>query len=108
MWVIRARASGPSGRSCDWSPPGSVIKPFGTLPHDTPADEAFNGAQLRVVFRGHEADGVAHRVGAAGSADAVDIILRVHRKIVIHHVGDVVHVNPARGDIRGDQDPNGT
>lgn len=107
MRIVRARPSGPAARPGDRCPGRSIIKPFGTFPHDTAADEAFNGAQLRVVFGGHETDGIAHRVSAAGSAYTVDIILGVHRKIVIDHVGDVVHINPARGDIGGHENAHG-
>ena len=41
--------------------------------------------------------------GAAGAADAVDVILGVARGFVVEHVADVRNVEPARGDIGGDQ-----
>ena len=39
----------------------------------------------------------------ARAPDAVDVILRLHREIVVHHVRNAVHINPARGNIRGHQ-----
>ena len=60
-----------------------------------------------VVLRGDEADGVADGVRAAGAADAMDVILRVHREIVVHHVRDAVHVNAARGDVRRHEHAHG-
>ena len=59
-----------------------------------------NGA---LIFRRNEADRIADRVRAAGASDAMDVILRVHREIVIHHVRDPIHIDAARGDIRGHQ-----
>ena len=42
-------------------------------------------------------------MGAAGAPDAMNVILRVHRKIVIHHVRNPIDVDAARGDIGRDQ-----
>ena len=61
--------------------------------------------QRAAVFGGHEAEGVADRLGAAGAADAMDIILRVHGEIVIDDMRNAVHINAARGDVGGDQHP---
>ena len=33
----------------------------------------------------------------------MDEVLRHHRQVVVHHVRDAVHVDPARRDIRGDE-----
>ena len=38
-----------------------------------------------------------------GAADAMHVILRVHRKVVIHHVRNAVHVDAARGDVGRDE-----
>ena len=56
-----------------------------------------------MIFICYEADGVANGVGAPGAADAVDVILDVHRKIVVDDMRDAVHINAARGDVRGDK-----
>ena len=85
---------------------GGVIKPFRLLPHDAAADESFQRAQFGMVLVRHEADGVANLIRAAGAANAVDVILHVHRKIVVHHVRDAVHVNAARRDVRRHQHPH--
>ena len=43
------------------------------------------------------------RPGAAGAADAVDVILGVDRHVEVEDVADVRDVEAARGDVRGDQ-----
>ena len=80
---------------------GGIIKFLRFLPHDATADEAFERAEFAVIFGRDKADGVAHRMRPASAADAMDIILGVHREIVIHHVRNAVHVNAARRDVRG-------
>ena len=40
--------------------------------------------------------------GATGAADAVDIILRVFRQVVVDHQRNVVDVDAAGGDVGGD------
>ncbi len=43
----------------------------------------------------------ARSARAAGAPDAVDVIFHVVRQIVVEHHLHVVHVNAARGDVRG-------
>ena len=54
-----------------------------------------------MLVRADEAHRVAHRVRAAGAADAVDVVLVGHGEVVVHDVRDAGHVDPARGDVRG-------
>ena len=37
----------------------------------------------------------------------MDVILRVHREIVIHHVRNPIHVDAARGNVGRDQNADG-
>jgi hypothetical protein len=46
-----------------------------------------------------EADGFSHCLGAASTADPVDIILGMTGEVVIDHVGDAFHIDSACGDI---------
>ena len=46
---------------------------------------------------------VAGGLRAAGAADAMDVILRMLRHVVIDDVADVRDVQSARGDVRGDE-----
>ena len=80
---------------------GVVVKSFGAFAHDAASDETFESAEFAVIFIGDEADGIADGIRASGASDAMDVILDVHREIVVDHMRDAVHVNAARGDVCG-------
>ena len=61
------------------------------------------GKRDDIVFAA-KADRVAFRAGSRGTADAMDVILRVLRQIVVDHVFDVRDVQAPRGHIRPYQD----
>jgi hypothetical protein len=76
-----------SSRSIDAGWRGHVVvEAFGALPYNSAADETLERAQCPLIFRRNEADGIAHGMGATGATDAMDVILRVHRKVVVHDV----------------------
>src|SRR6185503_13908873 len=52
-----------------------------------------------------EGDGDASGARAGRATDAVDIALGDVGKLEIDHVGNVVDVETARGDVGGDEDP---
>ena len=85
-----------------------IIKSLRPFPHDAATDEAFKRTEFAVVLGRDKADGVANRVRTSGAADAMDIILGVHREIIIHDVRNAVHVNAARGDVCRHEHPHGT
>src|ERR1044071_6230609 len=80
-----------------------MIETIRAFADQSPANESFERAQGGVVFRRSETKRLADCHGAAGAADPVDIILRMFWEIVIYHVRDAVHINPAGGDIGGDE-----
>jgi len=53
------------------------------------------------VLGNHEGERVASGFRATRPPDAVDVILRMLRHVVIDHVAHVGDVQPARGDVRG-------
>lgn len=67
------------------------------------SNQLFNGPQVVPLRRAAEGDGRAVISGAGGSADAVHIGFRFHRHVIVDHTGDAVHINPAGGNIGGDQ-----
>jgi hypothetical protein len=71
-----------------------VVEAFRAFPHNPAADETLERAQRRLVVRRDEADRVAHRERAAGAPDAMDVILRVHREVVVHDMRNAVDVDP--------------
>src|SRR5438270_6621824 len=81
-----------------------VIETFRLFPDDPAADETLERAQLSLIFRRDETDRIAHRMCAARAPDAMDIILRLHREVVVHHVRNPIDIDPARGDVGGDED----
>ena len=80
-----------------------IIETFCFLSHNPPTNETLERTQFALIIWCDKTDRVAHRVRATGSADSVDVILRVQRKVVVHHVRDAVDINAARGDIGRDQ-----
>src|SRR5690606_39852411 len=61
----------------------------------------FDGGQGEGIVLPGKADGGAAGAGAAGTADAVDVVVRHFRQGEVDHVADAVHVNAATGDIGG-------
>ena len=53
---------------------------------------------------GHEREGHALLARAARAADAVRVILGVVRQVEVEHYLEVVHVEPARGDVGRDEE----
>ena len=51
----------------------------------------------------HQGDGVAVLAGPAGAADAVHVVLRHVGQIKVHHMGQLVDIDAAGGDIGGHQ-----
>src|SRR5450830_963834 len=66
-------------------------------------DELFNVFQHVVLVHADQRDRFARRAGAAGAADTVDIVFWNVRQVVVDHVGQLVDVDAARGDVGGDQ-----
>ena len=70
---------------------------------DRSADQPFDGSKVRHFITIAKGNGGAGSANAAGSADAVHVRFRLVRQIVIHHVRDIIHIDPARRDVGGDQ-----
>src|SRR6266853_547980 len=68
------------------------------------ADQPLDVAKVRAVFARDERHGLAGFARAAGAADAVDVVFRDVRQVVVHHVRQRLDVKTACGDVGGDQD----
>ncbi|OFA04350.1 hypothetical protein DUGA2_26240 [Duganella sp. HH101] len=66
-------------------------------------DQLFDILQHLVLVHADQRHGFAGGAGAAGTADAVHIVLRNVRQVVVDHVRQLVDVDAARGDIGGHQ-----
>mmetsp|Transcript_28304 Transcript_28304/g.50560 ORF Transcript_28304/g.50560 Transcript_28304/m.50560 type:complete len:267 (+) Transcript_28304:282-1082(+) len=62
-----------------------------------------NIAQNAHIVVAHKIDGHALSTEAARAADAVDVELAVVGQVVVDDEGDVLHVQPARPDVGGDE-----
>ncbi len=71
---------------------------------DLVAGQFLDRGDLVALGGGGEGDRGAGGAGAAGAADAVDVIVRLPRHVIVEHVADALDVQPARGDVGGDQD----
>src|SRR6185369_5187362 len=78
-----------------------VVSPFA---RDLLADELldrFEGQGARLI---DQADRLAARAGARGAADPVHVVFGVLRQVPVDDVSHRLDVQPARGDVGGDQD----
>src|SRR5437762_9182776 len=62
-------------------------------------DEMFDCLQCRHFLAVHQGEGVADILGAPSPANAMDIIFRMFRDIIIDDVTDAGDIEPARGYI---------
>ena len=67
------------------------------------ADDALEATEFAEVFAGDEGDGGARRERAAGTADAVDVVLELVGEVEVEDVRDAVDVDAARGDVGRDE-----
>ena len=66
-------------------------------------DQPLNVQQLSGLLFAAKCPRLAFAAGASRSADSVDVRLRFRRQIVVEHIRDAVDIDPARGDVGGDQ-----
>jgi hypothetical protein len=64
----------------------------------------FDVGQRHRIGLATKTDGIAGRTSARGAPDAMDVIFRVLRQVVINYVLHVRNMQPARGNVRADQD----
>src|SRR2546423_11717052 len=102
----RLPALSPAALIARWSG-GVVIKSFRAFPHNSAADETLERTQRPVILRRDETDRIADGQGAPGASNTMDVVLRVHREIVVNHMRNPVHIDPARGNVRGHENADG-
>src|SRR5262249_12831738 len=66
-------------------------------------DEALDSRELLALFGRHKRDGDSVRAHAPCPADAMNIVLRIHRQVVIDDVRDAGNVDAASDDIGSDK-----
>ncbi len=70
------------------------------------ADQRLDGLELTELVLAHQGDGLTAAPGAAGTADAVDVILRHLGQLEVDHVGQLIDVQAPGGDVGGNQHPH--
>ncbi len=74
-------------------------------------DEPLEGSELlhfTSVVAVHQGEALAVVVGACGASDAVHVVLRVVRHVVVDDQGNAAYVDAARDDVGGDDDVGAT
>ena len=72
---------------------------------DRVADQLLDRLDREPVLRRGDGEGVALQPGAAGAADAVDVVLGVVRHVEIEHVRQAADVQAARRHVAAHQQP---
>src|SRR5678816_3343522 len=67
-------------------------------------DRAFDGAEVALFLRRDEGERIPGRVRPRRSSNPVDVVVGYARHIEVHDVAELLHVDPARDDVRRDQD----
>ena len=81
-----------------------VVEVFETTAGDLLIDEAFDGFGVDEFVGAEDGEGIAFAFGAAGTADAVDVVFGVFGDRVIDDVADAGDVEAAGGEVGGDDD----
>src|SRR5687767_3468163 len=68
------------------------------------ADRLLDRAKVVLFFRRNEGKRITHGFRSRSTADAVDVIVRSLRNVEIHHVSELLDVDPAGGNIGSDED----
>ncbi len=66
-------------------------------------DQLLDVGQQPFIARGEQRQRIARSAGAAGTADAMDIVFRIERQIEVDHAGHLRDVETARRHVGGDQ-----
>ena len=74
------------------------------VPRYLVADQFLDLVEVVGLLGSEQRIGDAGQPGAPRSTDAVDVILGVVRHVVVDDVADAGHVEPARGNVGGDED----
>ena len=95
-----------TGRAGESSRQGGVdvVEVVELLALDLATDEVLDGDRVFEFVGSENGEGVPFFFGAAGSSNAVDVILGVLGDAVVDDVGDTGDVDAAGGDVGGDED----
>ena len=75
-------------------------------PWDRPPEHPLDAPQQVDLVDAHQADGLARGTGPTGPADPMDVVLRVPRELEVDDDRQVLDIETAGRDVRGDEDPD--
>lgn len=76
-------------------------------PDNPAADETLKRTQSSIVLSRHKTDRISNGLGTTCSTDSMNVVLGMHRKVVVDDMGDAIDVDSASGDIRRHQHLHG-
>ncbi len=85
---------------------GLGIEALHVTVRDALLGQALDGLEQLLLVRRHQRDGLAIASGPAGTADAVYIVFLDIGQLEVDHVGQLIDVQAAGGDVGGDQHAN--
>lgn len=82
------------------------MRSFPVQPRQLHSYQTLDRFNVPGILRCHHGNRHTHTSRSRSPSDPVDIIPGRVRKVVVHNVRDIVNVDPARGDVGGDQEVN--
>lgn len=82
-----------------WSRTIGIVEAVERLARDRLAHQFLDCLHRRLIVRSDEADRIADRLRAACASDAVHVVFRVQREVVVDDVRDTLDVDTARRDV---------
>src|SRR5437899_20269 len=73
------------------------------MPGNGLADQLLDRFEILRLLAGDQHEGMALPAGSSRAADAVDIILRMDRRVIVEDMADFGNIEAAGGDVGGDE-----
>src|SRR5205814_2220823 len=78
-------------------------EPFDAQTRQPLADRVLDRTKIVLLFGRHERQRLSDRSGPGGAADPVDVVVTDVGNVEIDHVGQILEVDPASGDVGRDE-----
>ena len=85
---------------------GLIVETFRAFADDSAPDKPLQCAKSSGVSMRDKTQRITNRLRTAGAPDTVNVVLGVHREVVVHDMRNAVHIDTACSDVRGDEHPD--